>query len=276
MVVGVKSMSFAMDDLGMSYGIDAAIQTKLAEETRKVDKSADNKTSDSTPKEPEVNDVFEATQQKQDLAKTTFESVQEKSTVIDITTEALNKLSSYVTDIKKSIESKDSEDSSRKKINENYEKINKVAKETSFNETKLIEESENKTKKSISLKEMQIPDIKDLKTNTPEQKEESIKKLDDILNNIKNKEQELVNKKEKITQGINKNSLVEIKLASAQEKGHEVEVEVEIEKEEADSAEKLKKSTIKEINDAPKKSIKMHVQHIDRNLLLAMLSLRSA
>ena len=83
---------------------------------------------------------------------------------------------------------------------------------------------------------------------------------------------------------LNKNSLVEIKLASAQEKGHEVEVEVEveveieieIEKEEADSAEKLKKSTIKEINDAPKKSIKMHVQHIDRNLLLAMLSLRSA
>ena len=118
MVVGVKSMSFAMDDLGMSYGIDPAIQTKLAEETRKVDKTTDVKPSDSTQKEPEVNDVFEATQQKQDLVKTTFESVQEESTAIDITKEALNKLSSSVTDIKKSIESEDSEKSSRKKIDE--------------------------------------------------------------------------------------------------------------------------------------------------------------
>ncbi|HBG48153.1 MAG TPA: hypothetical protein DDW90_01320 [Cyanobacteria bacterium UBA9971] len=267
-------MSFAMDDLGMSYGIDPALQTKLAEETRKVDKTADVKPSDSPQKEPEVNDVFESTQQKQDLVKTTFETVQEESTAIDITNEALNKLSSYVADIKKSIESDENEESSGKKIDENYEKINQVARETSFNDTKLIEESENK----ISLKEMQIPDIKDLKIDTPEQKEESVKKLDDILNNIKNKEQELLVQQEEITQRINKNSLIELKVASASEKEVEIEVELEkeIKKEEADSAEKLKESTIKDINDAPKKSIKMHIQHLDRNLLLAMLSLRSA
>ena len=274
MVVGVKSMSFAMDDLGMSYGIDPALQTKLVEETRKVDKTTDVKSSDSPQKEPEVNDVFESTQQKQDLVKTTFETLQEESTAIDITNEALNKLSSYVADIKKSIESDENEESSGKKIDENYEKINQVARETSFNDTKLIEESENK----ISLKEMQIPDIKDLKIDTPEQKEESVKKLDDILNNIKNKEQELLVKQEEITQRINKNSLIELKVASASEKEVEIEVELEkeIKKEEADSAEKLKESTIKDINDAPKKSIKMHIQHLDRNLLLAMLSLRSA
>jgi len=280
MVVGVKSMSFAMDDLGMSYGIDTTIQTKLTEETRKADKTADTKPSDSSQKEPEVNDVFEATQQKQDLVKNTFEGVQEEATAIDITNEALNKLSSFVTNIKKSIESEDSENNSRKKIDDNYEKISQVAKETSFNDTKLIEESENKTKKSISLKELQIPEIKDLTINTPEQKEESIKKLDDILKNIKNKEQELTYKREEITQKINKNSLVEIKIASAPEKENVVEVEVdlenEIKKEEAVSAEKMKESAIKTINDAPHKSIKMHIQHIDRNLLLAMLSLRSA
>ena len=278
MVVGVKSMSFAMDDLGMSYGIDTTIQTKLTEETRKADKTADTKPSDSSQKEPEVNDVFEATQQKQDLVKNTFEGVQEEATAIDITNEALNKLSSFVTNIKKSIESEDSENNSRKKIDDNYEKISQVAKETSFNDTKLIEESENKTKKSISLKELQIPEIKDLTINTPEQKEESIKKLDDILKNIKNKEQELTYKQEEITQKINKNSLVEIKIASAPEKENVVEVDLEneIKKEEAVSAEKMKESAIKTINDAPHKSIKMHIQHIDRNLLLAMLSLRSA
>lgn len=280
MVVGVKSMSFAMDDLGMSYGIDAALQTKLTEETRKVDKTTDVKSSDSTQKEPEVNDVFESSQPKQTPVKNSLEVIQEESTTIDIKKEALNKLSSYVTDIKKTVESDDSEDSSRKKIEENYEKINKVAKETSFNDTKLIEETENKTTKSISLKEMQIPDIKKLEINTPEQKEESIKKLDNILKNIQNKEQELNTKQEEITQNINKNSLVELKLASAAEKENEVEIEVatkeEIKKEEIGSAGKLKESAIKTINDAPHKSVKMHIQHIDRNLLLAMLSLRSA
>ena len=263
MIVGVKAMSFAMDDLSRSYGVDQALQTRLIEETRMAEKPADIKTTDSTRNEPEVNDMFEATKQKQDLVKNTFEGVQEESTAIDITKEALKKITSFVKDIKSTIESENSDDVSRKKIDDNYEKINQVAKEASFNDKKLIEKEE-----------LRISDIKKLEITTPKQKEESVEKLNDIINNIKNKEQDFTKKQEELTRTVNKNSLVELKLPTKPES--ETEVETEIKKEEAVSAEKLKESAIKNINDAPKKSIKMHIQHLDKNLLLAMLSLRSA
>ncbi len=38
--------------------------------------------------------------------------------------------------------------------------------------------------------------------------------------------------------------------------------------------EKLKESAINGIKENPEKSTKMHIKHIDRNLLLAMISLR--
>lgn len=261
MIVGVKAMSFAMDDLSRSYGVDPALQTRLIEETRAAEKPADTKTADSTRKEPAVDDVFETTKQKQDLVKNTFEGVQNESTTIDITKESLKKINSYVKDIKTTIESETSEDVSRKKIDDNYEKINQVAKETAFNDKKLIEKEE-----------LKISDIKKLEITTPKQKEESVEKLNDIINNINSKEQDLSAKKEEITNNVNKNSLVELKRPTKPEQV----IEEEIKKEEAISAEKLKESAIKNINDAPKKSIKMHIQHIDKNLLLAMLSLRSA
>jgi len=267
-------MSFAMDDLNRSYGVDPALQTRLIEENRSTEKPVESKTSDSRKKEPEVNDVFETTQQKRDLIKTIFEKAQEDSTVIDIKKETLEKIASYVKDIKTTIESENSEAVSRKKIDENYEKINQIAKETSFNNTKLIQTSENdisKEKEAVSFNEMKISDIKNLEITTPEQKKESVEKLNDIINNIKNKEQDLSAKKEELTQSVNKNSLVELKIPSSPE------IEVEIKKEEeVVSSEGLKETAIKNIIESPKKNIEMHIQNLDKNLLLAMLSLRSA
>ena len=69
---------------------------------------------------------------------------------------------------------------------------------------------------------------------------------------------------------MNKNSLVEIKRSSS------TATEEDTEKSDEASAEKLKNTTIKNINEAPSKSIKMHIRHLDKNLLLAMLSLRGA
>lgn len=265
-------MSFAMDDLGRSYGIDTAIQTKLVEETRKVDKSADINSTDATLAEPVVNDVFESSQLKPDPLKTSIEGIQEESTVIDIKKEALNKIGSSVKDIKTTIEEGKTQDVSSQKIAENYDKISQIAKETSFNDKKLIKTPDDTTEKStdskteqISLNEMNLSDIKHLETNTTKQKEESVKKLDEMLNNIKEKEQELNSKQEDITQKIHQNSLVELKLSST----------AETEKQEL-VAEKLKESTVQNIKETPEKSIKMHVKNIDKNLLLAMLSLRMA
>ena len=264
MVVGVKSMSFAMDDLNMSFGVDNALQAKIAEETRLVEKSTEVKPSDSPKKEPEVNDVFEASQQKPAPAKNSFEGIQEESTAIDIVKESLDKITSYVTDIKSNIEAGNEENVSRKKIDENYEKISKIAKETSFNDKKLIEISEDKAKKMVSLEEMKINDIKNLEINTVKQKEESVEKLNDIINNIKNKEQDLKNKQEELIQRVNEYSLVEIKRSS------EPEIKEEV------SAEELKETAINDIKENPVKSRHMQIKHIDRNLLLAMLSLRAA
>jgi len=249
-------MSFAMDDLNRSYGVDPALQTRLIEEKRSADKPDETKTSDSVKKEPEVNDVFEPTQQKQDLVKKNYEDVQNEATALDIKGESLKKINSYVTDIKSTIESENSSEVSRQKINENYEKINQVAKE------------------AVSKEEMKLSDIKNLEITTPEQKKESVEKLDDIINNIKSKEQEISDKKEKLAQSVNQNSLVELKFPSSTET--EDEISTEIKKEEAVSAEKLKESAIKNITEAPHKNLKMHIKHIDSKLLLAMLSLRGA
>ena len=87
----------------------------------------------------------------------------------------------------------------------------------------------------------------------------------------RNKQDQLLNdKKEKLAQSMNKNSLVEIKRSSS------TATEEDTEKSDEASAEKLKNTTIKNINEAPSKSIKMHIRHLDKNLLLAMLSLRGA
>jgi hypothetical protein len=264
-------MSFAMDDLSRSYGVDPTLQTRLIEEARTVEKPTDTKTSDSTRKEPEVKDVFETSPQKQDSAPNSSENIQNQATAIDITKESLDKIASCVSDIKTAIASGTSGDASGQKIDENYDKINQIAKETSFNGTNLIKTSDDTTKNNsdnsagtVSLKEMDIHAIKNLEINTPEQKDKSVEKLNDIIKNIKNKEQDLNDKKEELTQRVNRNSLVELKLSPEEEKEEEV------------SAQKLKETTTKNIKDAPEKSLKMHIKHLDKNLLLAMLSLRCA
>ena len=270
-------MSFAMDDLSRSYGIDSALQTKLAEEARTAEKTNNTKATDSAVKEPVVNDVFEASSQKPDTAQSSSENIQSQSTAIDITNESLNKIASLVTDIKTNVEKGNTEEVSGQKINENYDKINQIAKETSFNGTSLIKATDDNTKnasdsktETVSLAEIKVSDIKNLETATTEQQDKSVKKLNDIIDNIKTKEQDLNDKKEKLAQSVNKNSLVEIKRSSS------TATEEDTEKSDEASAEKLKNTTIKNINEAPSKSIKMHIRHLDKNLLLAMLSLRGA
>lgn len=103
-------MSFAMDDLSRSYGIDSALQTKLAEEARTAEKTNNTKATDSTVKEPVVNDVFEASSQKPDTAQSSSENIQSQSTAIDITNESLNKIASLVTDIKTNVEKGNTEE----------------------------------------------------------------------------------------------------------------------------------------------------------------------
>lgn len=249
-------MSFAMDDLSRSYGVDPALQSRLIEETRTIEKTADAKSSDSVPKEPEVNDVFETLQQK---PKNSFEEIQKESTAIDIKKDTLGKIASHVEDIKKTIKSDNQEYDSKQKIDENYEKIQQAAKE------------------KVSLEEIKVSDIKNLEINTPEQKKESVEKLNGILNNIKDKEQVLTEQQDKLVQKVN-NSLIELKIGASNTSETEIQIKIQkdITKQEQISAEKLKDSTIKSIHEAPEKSIKMHVRHLDKNLLLAMLSLKSA
>lgn len=270
-------MLFAMDDLGMSNGLNPVLQTKIAEEAKTVEKKDEVKPSDSPSKEPEVNDVFETSQPKQDSVQSSLEAVQARSTAIDITKESLDKIASFAVEIKASIESEQPEDLSMKKIQANYEKITQVAKETSFNGEKLIsteDKAPENTPEKVSLKELGVSDIENLKINTEKQKEEASAKIDEIIKNIKTKQDELTRKQEEITQGINKNSLVVIKIVPEE---NEEKLIKEAEKTEKKSeGEKLKDTAVKGIKEEPQKSTEMHIKHIDRNLLLAMISLRAS
>lgn len=261
-------MSFAMDDLsgyGTSPASSSVVQPRLTDDTRTVEKTADVSTSDSTSKEPEVNDVFEVSQQKPSTKQSSLESLQVQSTSIDIVNNALDNINSKIEDLKKILKSDNKEDIS-KKIEENYKKIEQIAKETSFNGNDLMPDS--------TLQELKIPDIKEIKADTQKQKELADKKLDEIMQNIAAQKAQLAQKQETINTSINKNSIVEIKI-NPEEEEQEVKEEQQIKQEEA-SPEKLKENAINSIKEHPAKSRKVQIKHLDKNLLLAMLSLRAA
>lgn len=247
-------MSFAMDDLSLSYGLETTRQARQ-EETRMVEKAADvEKNSDSVKQEPEFSDVYEKTESKPTQKEKTFEEIQQKSTAIDITKESLKKIASVVEDIKKAVNEEKPEET-KQKIDENYKKIQQIAKET-------------------SLEEIKVSEIKNIEINTEEGKKEAVKTLENITNTIRAKEKELAAEQDDFIKQVNKNSLVELKLQPKAEAETEKEIEVKIK--EPVSPEKLKEDTQKAIKEEPEKSIKMHVKHIDRNLLLAMMSLKVA
>lgn len=255
-------MSFAMDDLGMSYKIGTSIKTKLSEETRMVEKTTTDETSDSIKPEPEDTDAYEISKQKADSLTDSLINIQEKITAIDIAKEGLNKIKDQVNDIKTSIESEDTENTSQNSIEESYKKIEEIAKESSLSNEQIIKASDEKAENNISLEEMNIPEIKTLKTDSEDEKEASVNKLKDIINNIQNKSDTLSENQDSLSKGIS--TVVEIKIVPTEEE------EVKI------YEEHLKSSAINSIKENPEHSKNIQIRHLDRNLLLAMISLRMA
>jgi len=273
-------MSFAMDELGNSYGIDTALKAKIVSENKTVEKTAEVKPEDAKSEKTEASDVFESIKQKQNFAQVFFQDVQEQSTATEITSAALQKFADHVADIKQNVKSNSSEEDKKKNIDENYQKIAKTAQETKFNDTPLVEEKKT-SEQTLSLEELKIPDIKKIKVDTPENIQAASDKLDEISNNISQKQTEIAIKHQELIKSVNENSLVEIKpsepaVISVEEKEKtEKKEQVKIQTTKEESPEQLKKSTIDNIYDSPQKSVKMHIKHIDRNLLLAMISLRA-
>ncbi len=247
-------MSFAMDDLSLTNSVDVSKKTRIVNDSQSIAKQ-----SDSVNQESEVNDAYEKAPQNIKTNQNDFTYIQEKSTKIDIINSSLKKIGTYVEEIKSSIEDKNSsEKASREKIDENYQKIQQVAEKTKFNGEKLME--------SDSLEELKIPEIKELKIDTEKQRQESSQKIDDLSKNIKNVEKELSGIKNSLIKEVN--SFVELKAAPSEK------IIIETKEIKKFSGEELKEAVIAGVKENPEQSKKVHIKHIDGNMLLAMLSLR--
>jgi DNA repair exonuclease SbcCD ATPase subunit len=106
-----------------------------------------------------------------------------------------------------------------------------------------------------------------------EQKFKLSDKIDEIAAKIEKQKNELEEKQKEIN--VIPNSI--IKLDIKENKTEEIKIEQQISQPpQATTGEELKKEAIKSIKQNPEHSIKVHIKHLDRDLLLAMLSLRSA
>lgn len=260
-------MSYAMDDTGILQSAGNALKVEFLEKTRMIKNPPDVNNRDFLKKESEVGDDYKTEKRHAtEVFHEETEKLQEKSVAIDIATASLREIKASIKEIKTETESENSETVSQKLIDEKYEEIIRIAKESSFNEKELIKISEEEARKEsaeASLEGLKITDIEKLEIKNQEQREESAEKVDEIIKNIEDNEQELVQKSNAVS--ININSVIEIKIVPEEDETAEVPKK--------ESMIKLKETVLEGIKQNPVKNRDIHIKHLDRNLLLAMISL---
>ncbi len=124
----------------------------------------------------------------------------------------------------------------------NLEQIGKIINEENNKEEKVEEEKED--------------------TETADKKEEARGRIQELMAEVREKQAQIAQMQQEIQNTVN--SIVELNIGDNAES---------IEAEPID-AEKLKQSAIKDIRDNPETVKKIQIKNLDRNLLLAMLTLR--
>lgn len=268
-------MSFAMDDLGMFPARDSAFKTKPNVETGKVETSKTRKNSEkeNANAEPDkaleilpahIDDKYERSIREFKSEQKFLDSIQQQSSFIDAEKAALENMQASVKKIRSAVEAEEGSDEIKKTIDESVEKIQKNKQKQILRENELAEKLDE-----LRAKRAEIA--------APEKKEEVIAKLDDIINNItvayaEKRQEQLV-----LTQRAN--SLVELKIAQKKPplpKVEHVEKEAKAEAETPKSAEEVKEKAVESIRKQPEKSIQIQIKHIDKDMLLALMSLKMA
>jgi len=224
--------------------------------------ASNNSTESSAAQSDVISDEYHASRNNTKAKVNDFLSVQEESTKIDLTNQSLKKITDLVEDVKSTVLSEDASQEAVKEVADNtYKKIQDTADKTSFNDEKLIDSS--------TIEELEIPEVKNISSVTREEKNKSVEKLDKIIQNLNEKSQVLEENKTKLVKKVN--SYVEIKISPEKKENKPIEPA----QKQSDLGTDLKNAAVASISENSTKNKEFHISHIDGNLLLAMLSLRS-
>ena len=266
-------MSYAMDDLGISKGVNSAFEANFIEETRTVEKQTDSQNTGHSKEEPYIEDDFSVSKRHSDEVHKAVENFQEENSEIDIVLDSLDNIKFEVEKIKEEVASDKPQEEVQKNIDESYDKILRIARETSFNDKALIDIKANEEATKVSLEELDVNSIEKIQVETQEEKAASREKLNDVVNNIESKKAEFAQIQQDIS--VNVNSIVELKRVPEEENVVKIPVQENVtEVPDKNDSEELKETVVEDIKTSPVKAREVQIKHIDRDLLLAMLSLR--
>jgi|GEM_PF-3352255 len=235
-------MSIARDDLGIS-GVLNALKAEFIKPGT-LEKQNNKEVSGSENKESEINDVFE---KKSSGEEKDIEQLQDEYNSLEIKKQALEEVDSSLESIEKSGQNPDNVES----FDRNIEELDRVIEEMAPEKTKSEEQKENGNTEEQSLAR-----------EDAQQNNESSRKINELRAKVSEKQQQLANLQQKLYNEVS--SIVELRIGNNTDS-----IETEQKK-----AEELRESVERDIKENPEKVQKIQITNLNKDLILAMLSLR--
>lgn len=277
-------MSFAMDDIRLN-NILQKLQT-VFENKKTVSSESVNKKTDTEYDYTENVKISEDLSKRIKTVQSDLENSQQGLNILETADQGLSSINENLKKIKKNTQiiaeggltDKEIEDLN-KEIKKDLENIDKISKETKFKDIKPLDgssykkvEVETSTEGSIniseglknsSVKSLDLPESKDLSIENQKDSEEFIKKIENAQKEI-NKRQEIFNDdKTRLQKTVSNLIVLDSGLSSA---------ETAI-KNSNDISSSIKEEAVKGILNNPTKTVTAQIKNLDKNIILALMSM---
>ncbi len=243
-------MSLAKDDVGISGALNALKAEFI--KSRTLEENIDT-TKNSGSKKPEINDVFEKESSKNiDAEKKKLTQLQEEYNSVKLKKQALEKTDDVLAQMEESGEIPDEE--KLKELEKAIEGISAAEEEPEQ------QNSNAETRQDASDRPAQT-DSQNISSPEKENNNDSARKVAELRAKVNEKQQQLAQLEQKLYHEVS--STIELKIGKTKEPDESLRRQ----------AEELKGSVVDSINEEPEKAPKIHITNLDKNLILAMLSL---
>jgi small-conductance mechanosensitive channel len=241
-------MSLARDDVGISGALNA-LQTEFIKAGTLEKQENTKKVSGDQKEEPEIKDVFE--KKSNNNEEKNLEQLQEDFNSLAIKDKALKEIDASLERIENSGQVPEDSESFNKSLEEVDKVIEKIA--PTVTETAKPPEVKNDTTQQNTEKQ---------NNESTENREESIKKINELRSKVSEKQQQIAELQKKMYHEVS--SLVELRIGANADSPETAKQQ----------AEELKSSVINDIKENPEQSQKIQITNFNKDLILAMLSLR--
>ena len=238
-------MSLARDDVGISGALNA-LQTEFIKSGTLEKKENTQKISGEEKESSEIKDVFEKKSGNNDGED--LEQLQEDFNSLEIKGKALDEIGSSLERIENSGEIPEL-------LHKNFEEFDKLIEEIASTSAETSESADVKNDTTE-----QVPEKESQNNESTGKEEESIKKINELRAKVSEKQQQIAELQKKLYHEVN--SIVELRIGANSDSP-----------ESKQQAENLKNSVVNGIKENPEQSQKIQVTNLNKDLILAMLSL---